>query len=189
MAILILGLVVFFAVHSLRIVSPAMRDGLVARIGEMPWRGLYSVVSFIGLGLIIYGFGLARQDPIAVYDPPSWGRHITMLLVLLAFIAIAVSLLPPGKLKPMLKHPMLAGIKLWAFGHLLANGDLASILLFGAFLAWAVVDRIALKRRPGVVLPKPGPVKYDVLAVVLALVVYGLFVARLHLALIGVPVV
>jgi Predicted membrane protein len=188
MTILILGLLVFFAVHSVRIVAPGVRESVIARRGAGAWRGIYSVISLVGLVLIVWGYGLARQDPVVVYDPPYALRHLTMLLVLVAFVFLAVSQMPAGKLKPMLKHPMLAGLKLWALGHLLVNGDLASILLFGSFLVWAVVDRIAVKRRPGVVLPTPGPITNDIVAVVVGVLVYGLFVWKLHIWLIGVPV-
>ncbi|ODN71749.1 NnrU family protein [Methylobrevis pamukkalensis] len=188
MLVLILGLVLFLGFHSVRIFAPGWRDGMVARLGAGPWRGLYSLVSIVGVVLIVWGYGLSRQDPIVVYDPPMALRHLTMLLVLIAFICFAVSLMPAGKLKPKLKHPMLAAVKIWAFGHLLVNGDLASILLFGSFLAWAVVDRISLKRRPGVVIPAPGPVRNDLIAAAVGVVAYLLFVWQLHTLLIGVPV-
>ena len=187
MAILILGLVIFLGVHSVRIFAPAWRDARVASMGEGPWKGVYSLVAVVGLVLMIWGYYLARPLAPVLYSTPFWMVHLQLLLMALSFIALAAAELPAGRLKPMLKHPMLVAVKLWAFGHLLVNGDLASVLLFGAFLAWAVVDRISAKRRNAPI-PAPGPVSNDILAAVIGLVVYGLFVWKLHEWLIGVPV-
>ncbi len=187
MAILILGLVIFLGVHSVRIFAPAWRDARVASMGEMRWKGIYSLVSLVGLVVLIWGYALARPLAPVLYVTPFWMVHLQLLLMALSFIALAASQLPAGRLKPMLKHPMLVAVKLWAFGHLLVNGDLASVLLFGTFLVWAVLDRISAKRRNAPI-PAPGPVLNDVLAVVIGLVVYGLFIWKLHEWLIGVPV-
>lgn len=187
MAILILGLVIFLGIHSVRIFAPAWRDARVAAMGEGPWKGVYSLVAVVGLVLMIWGYYLARPLAPVLYFTPFWMVHLQLLLMALSFIALAAAELPAGRLKPMLKHPMLVAVKLWAFGHLLVNGDLASVLLFGAFLAWAVVDRISAKRRNAPV-PAPGPVSNDILAAAIGLVVYGLFVWKLHEWLIGVPV-
>ncbi len=187
MEILVLGLVMFFAAHLVP-TRPALRAALADRLGTMGYRGAHSVVALVGLALIVYGYGLARaQGPALVYDPPYWMRHVTMLLMLIAFIVLPASFLP-GKIKATVKHPMLVAVKTWALSHLLVNGDLASVLLFATFLAWAVYDRISMKRRPAPA-PVKGTVVNDVLVVVIGIVLYGAFVMKLHLWLIGVPVI
>lgn len=185
MTILIVGLVLFLGIHSVRIFAPAWRDAMRARLGDGPWRGLYSLVSIVGFVLIVWGFGMARADTGYLYDPPLWTRHLAALLMLFSFIALGIYGFPPGRLKPILKHPMLVAIKIWAVAHLLANGETASVVLFGAVLVWAVADRISVKRR-GAPVPAPGPVKWDVAAVAAGVVLYLLFIWRLHLWLIGV---
>jgi uncharacterized membrane protein len=188
MLILIFGLILFLGIHSVRIVAPELRDAQIAARGRGAWRGLYSIVALAGLVLIVWGYGLARQTAPILYEPPVWTRHLNLLLMVFAFIALAASQLPAGRIKAALKHPMLVAVKVWALGHLLANGDLAALLLFGTFLAWAVLDRISVKRR-GDDGPTPGPVKWDVAAIVVGLVAYLLFAFILHEWLIGVPVI
>lgn len=188
MLYLILGLVIFLGVHSVEIVSPTFRSRAVAQLGEKPYKGIYSLLSLIGFVLLVWGYGVARQHPILMYAPPLWMRHLTLLLMLPVFPLLLAAYLP-GRIKAAVKHPMLAAVKLWAFAHLLANGMLADLLLFGGFLLWAVADRISVKRR-AVVRPVPGPppAKYnDLIAVVGGLALYVLFVFWLHLWLIGVP--
>ena len=185
MNVLIIGLILFLGVHSVRIAAPAWRDRRIAAMGEGPWKGLYSLVSIVGFVLLVWGYGLARPEASILYEPPVWMKHFTALLMIFAFISLAVYAVPAGRLKPMLKHPMLVAIKIWALAHLLANGDLASILLFGTFLVWAVFDRISVKRRAAPI-PATGPVLNDVIAIVAGLVVYALFVWRLHAWLFGV---
>jgi uncharacterized membrane protein len=183
---LILGLVLFLGVHSVSIAAPAWRDAQVQRLGEQPWKGLYSLVSIAGFVVLVVGYGIARQQPMVLYTPPAWMRHVTLLLMIPVFPLLFSAYLP-GRIQAALKHPFLVGVKLWAFAHLLSNGTLADVLLFGGFLAWAVADRISLKRRP--VRPVPGaprrPIN-DGLAVVIGLAVYALFVIRAHQWLIGV---
>jgi uncharacterized membrane protein len=188
MLYLILGLVIFLGVHSVEIVSPTLRSRAVARLGEKPYKGAYSLLSIMGFVLLVWGYGVARQDPILVYAPPVWMRHLTLLLMLPVFPLLLAAYLP-GRIKAAVKHPMLAAVKAWALAHLLANGMLADVLLFGGFLLWAVADRISVKRR-AVVRPVPGPPpgKYnDLIAVVGGLALYVLFVFWLHTWLIGVP--
>ncbi len=185
MFVLILGLILFLGIHSVRIVAPGWRDARFAAMGN-GWRGLYSLVSAVGLVLIVWGYSLAWPTSPVLYDPPLWTKHVAALLMVFALVALAVSQFPGGKLKKMLKHPMLLSVKIWAFAHLLANGELASILLFGGFLAWAVVDRISLKRRGDMGPAVAGPVVWDVVAVGVGIVVYLLFVSGLHLWLFGV---
>lgn len=186
MGILILGLVLFLGTHSIGIVAPAWRERLRSRLGELGWKALYSVFSLLGFVLICYGFGLSRQDPILLYTPPRWLRHVAFLFMLPAFPLLYAAKLP-GKIRTATKHPMLAAVKFWGFAHLLANGRLADVLLFGGFLAWAVVDRISFKRRPPQVLrtAPPGPYN-DAIAVVVGLATYVFFILWAHLWLFGV---
>ncbi|WP_111496904.1 NnrU family protein [Marinobacter bohaiensis] len=187
MGVLILGLVLFLGVHSLSIVASGGRDRLVARLGEQPFKGLYSLASLVGLILIIWGYGLARQEPVVVYLPPAWLRHLALLLLLPVFPLLLATYLP-GRIQRAAKHPTLIAVKLWALAHLLANGMLADVVLFGAFLAWAVAERISLKRRtPRAVPALPASPRNDLIAVVGGLLVYGAFVVWLHRVLIGVP--
>ena len=183
MFVLVLGLILFLGIHSVRIVAPGWRDARLAAMGN-GWRGLYSIVSTVGLVLVVWGYSLAWPGPV-LYTPPLWTRHVAALLMLVSLIALAVSQLPGGKLKKMLKHPMLLSVKVWAFAHLLANGELASILLFGGFLAWAVVNRISLKRRGDMGPAVAGPVVWDAPAVALGTAFYQVFVFGLHLWLFG----
>lgn len=192
MALLIAGLVLFLGIHILPML-PATRSGLVTRLGENGYKGVFTLVSAVGLGLTIYGYGQARfEGSPLLYDPPFWLRHVTMLLMVPVFIFLAAAYMP-CKIARALKHPMLIAIKLWALSHLLANGDLASVLLFGGFFLWAVADRISIKRRgPGagqLAAATQDPGKYsDVLVILIGLALYGLFVWKLHAWLIGVPV-
>ena len=186
MTYLIAGLVIFLGVHSVAIIAPQFRTRARERLGEGGWKGAYGLISLIGFVLIVEGFGLAQQSPVVLYSPPSWMRHVTFLFMLPVFPLLLAAYLP-GRIKSAAKHPMLAAVKFWAFGHLLANGTLADVLLFGGFLAWAVVDRISLKRRPPQALRTVLPGRFnDLAAVVLGLVLYGSFVGWLHVRLFGV---
>lgn len=186
MLLLILGLVVFLGVHSVSIVAPAWRDAQVARRGDMAWKGLYSVLSALGFALLVVGYGQARLDPVVLYVPPVALRHLALLLMLPVFVLLLAAYLP-GRIRAAARHPMLAATKLWATAHLLANGTLADVLLFGGFLVWAVADRISLKRRPARPVPGAPPrAANDAVALVGGLLLYGLFVAWGHRALIGV---
>ena len=186
MGYLLVGLALFLGVHSVAIVAPEWRDRRVAALGEVPWKGVYALVSIVGFLLLIYGFGQARLDPVVLYAPPPWLRHITALLMLPVFPLLFAAYLP-GRIKTALKHPMLAAVKFWALAHLLSNGNLGDVLLFGGFLVWAVLDRISLKHRPPRTIPGAPPSKFnDAIAVVLGLVVYVAFVKWLHVLWIGV---
>jgi uncharacterized membrane protein len=185
MALLIAGLIVFLGVHSFAIFAPALRERALRRLGEPTWKGLYSVASLAGFVMLVYGFGLARQSPVVLYVPPGWMRHVTFLFMLPVFpLLLAANL--PGRIKTATKHPMLAAVKFWAFGHLLSNGMLADVLLFGGFLAWAVVDRISLKRRTQHLRMMPPGRFNDAIAVVLGLALYVFFIVWAHLRLFGV---
>ena len=146
-AYLILGLVLFLCVHSLRIFAGDWRDAQVARMGELRWKGLYALFSAAGLGLIIWGYGMARADAIVLWNPPVWTRHLTALLTVPVFILLVAAYLPGSHIKAKIGHPMVAGVKIWALAHLLANGNLADVALFGAFLAWAVANFVSARRR------------------------------------------
>lgn len=144
---LILGLVLFLGVHSLRIFANDWRDAQVARMGELRWKGVYSLFSVIGLGLVIWGYGLARVDPVVLWLPPAWTRHLAALLTVPAFILLVAAYLPGSHIKARIGHPMVAGVKIWALAHLLSNGNLADVALFGAFLVWAIANFVASRRR------------------------------------------
>jgi uncharacterized membrane protein len=188
LAILVLGLAVFFAAHVFTAFRGARHD-LIARIGENSYKAAYSLISFVGLALIVYGYARYRATGwIDVWYPPAWTRHVTVALVWPSIIMIAAAY-SPGRIKTALKHPMLAGIKLWAFAHLVSNGDLGSIVLFGSFLAYAVFDRITLKRRtdPGAPPIPVGGIRNDVIAVIAGTVIYLLLGWFFHPYVIGVP--
>ena len=185
MGLLIAGLIVFLGIHSIAIFAPAMRTRLLARFGEGGWKGVYSVLSLIGFLMIVYGFGVARLSPVSLYTPPHWLRHVTFLIMLPVFPLLLAAYLP-GRIKTAAKHPMLAAVKFWALAHLLSNGTLADVLLFGGFLAWAVMDRISLKHRVQVLRTAPPGRFNDAIAVVLGLGLYVFFILWAHVRLFGV---
>ena len=188
MIVLILGLLLFLGAHSVRIFADAWRSRQIARLGERKWKGLYSLVSGIGFVLIIWGYGLARAHPMLLWTPPVWLRHLAILLTVLAFILLAAAYVPRNRIKARVGHPMIAGVKLWAFAHLLANGTLAAVVLFGAFLVWAIAAFASARRRDrraGTAYP-PGTSARDALTVVVGLVAWALFAFLLHQWLIGV---
>jgi uncharacterized membrane protein len=189
MAILIIGLVIFLGIHTLTTLRDT-RAGLISRLGEGGYKGLYSLAAGVGLVLIIWGFGSYRSGGyIQVWDPPAWTRHVAMPLVWLAFIALVATYAPAGKIKGLLRHPMLVAVKLWALAHLLANGDLGSIILFGSLLAWAVWDRIAVKRRGDLGAPRVASFNTgDAIAIVVGTLA-AIAMVYLHPIIIGVPIV
>lgn len=146
-AYLILGLVLFLGVHSVRIFAGDWRDAQVARMGELRWKGVFALFSAIGLGLIIWGYGMTRADAIVLWNPPVWTRHLTALLTVPVFILLVAAYLPGSHIKARIGHPMVAGVKIWALAHLLANGNLADVALFGSFLIWAVASFVSARRR------------------------------------------
>ncbi len=188
---LILGLLLFFAVHLLP-TSPSLRHGLAERFGEPAYKIAFSVLSFVAFALIVFGYHklqvMPGKNPV-LWDPPSWTRHIAFLLMLPAMILLVAAFVP-SRIRTAAKHPMLAAIKFWALAHLLVNGDLGSLVLFGSFLAFAVYDRISVKRRPGAG-PPPNPpgALNDVLVVAGGLALYAFMMFWGHGALIGVPIV
>jgi uncharacterized membrane protein len=188
MTVLILGLLLFLGTHSVRIFADGWRSRQLARLGEGKWKGVYSAVSVIGFVLIVWGYGLARAEPVFLWSPPVWTRHVAALLTMPAFILLAAAYVPGNRIKARLGHPMVAGVKIWAFAHLLANGTLAAVVLFGAFLAWAVADFASARRRDrraGTVYPAGSPGR-DAVSVIVGLVAWAVFAFLLHGWLIGV---
>ncbi len=188
MIALILGLLIFLGVHSVRLVGDGWRAAQIARVGETFWKGLYSLAAAVGLALIIWGYHLAQAQPLVLWTPPSWMRHLGVLLTVPAFVLLAAAYVPRNRIKAAVGHPMVAGVKLWAFAHLLVNGTLAAMLLFGAFLVWAVVDFTSARRRDraaGTRYPA-GTASRDAVVVVVGLVAWALFAFLLHGWLIGV---
>jgi len=187
--VLLLGLVVFLGVHSVSIAAPGWRSAQIARRGERAWKGVYSIAAGIGLALLIVGYGMARREPVVLYTPPTALRHLALLVMLPVFPLLFAAYMP-GRISRAAKHPMLLAVKFWATAHLLANGSLADVLLFGGFLVWAVADRISVKRRtaaeahavPGA---PPGP-RNDLIAVGDGLAVYAVTLLWAHRWLFGV---
>ncbi len=191
MMYLVLGLVIFFGTHLFSAVrSRAPGKNLRETMGEGPYMGLYSLLSIAGFALIVWGYGAARPAPI-LYTPPAFLAHVNLLLMAFAMIFLAAAYLPTGRIKKAVKHPMLLAVKIWAFGHLLANGELNSVLLFGSFLAYGVIDRIAVKRRGD---NGPGPdaavsMVGDAGAVLVGLAAYAAIAFWLHPILFGMPAI
>ena len=147
MTAVILGLLLFLGVHSVRIVAEGWRRRTIARVGEGPWKGVYTLLSLAGLALIVWGFGQARANPTVLWAPPVWTRHLAALLMLVSLVLLAAAYVPGNQLKARLHHPMVLGVKVWALAHLLANNTLADLLLFGGFLTWAVLNFRAARQR------------------------------------------
>ena len=188
MTILILGLLLFLGVHSTRIIAGDWRTAQLKRHGEGAWKGVYAVLSLAGFALIIWGFGLARQQPLVLWMPPVGMRHVAALLTLIAFVLLVATYVPRNAIKSSVHHPMLLAVKVWAFAHLLSNGKLADVVLFGAFLGWAVVCFIAARKRDraaGTQYPA-GTTGATVATVVVGAAAWAGFAFWLHGALIGV---
>jgi uncharacterized membrane protein len=189
MAILLLGLVLFLGMHSVRIVADGWRTTMFQRLGEQRWKALFGAVSLVGFALIVWGYGLARQSPVVLWPaPPTAVRHVAALLTLVAFVLLAATYVPGNQIKARLRHPMVIGVKVWAFAHLLSNNTLADLVLFGAFLVWAVLDfRAARKReRTLATVPAAGTASRTAIAVVIGVVAWALFAFLLHDRWIGV---
>jgi uncharacterized membrane protein len=185
---LIAGLVLFLGLHSVRIVADGWRSTQIVRIGERKWKGVYALLSLIGFVFLVWGYGQARLEPIVLWSPPAWSRHVAALLTLPAFVLVVAGNMRGTRMKGAFGHPMVLGVKLWAFAHLIANGTLAATILFGSFLAWAIVDFISLRRRDralGTVYP-PGTLSRDALATVIGVIAWVAFAFWLHGLLFGV---
>jgi uncharacterized membrane protein len=184
----VIGLLLFFAAHSVSIIDEGWRNRMATRLGEPAWQGIYSLISLAGLALMIWGYGMARQVALPLYAPPVWARHLALLVMLPVFPLLIATYLP-GRIQHAARHPMLLATMLWAVAHLLANGNLADVLLFGAFLTWAAVDRLSLSRR----MPRPLPMlpagkRNDLIALAGGTGIYLAFLFGLHQRLIGVPI-
>jgi len=185
MTLLVLGIVLFLGMHSVSIAALPLRDRLAAK-SELGWKAFYSLVSLVGIVLIVTGYGELRQSPTILYESPVWLRHVAALLLLPVFVLFLAPYFP-GRIKSALGHPQLVAVKLWAVAHLLVNGILADLLLFGPFLVWAVADRISMKGRPARPLPgAPESKANDAIIVVGGLALYAAFVIWFHEMLIGV---
>lgn len=188
MGMLVLGLVLFLGAHITRIVAEGWRTRMIARWGERPWKLGYSGVSVLGLILVVWGYSLARQQPVVLWTPPRGMNHLAALLNLVAFVLLAAAYVPRNAIRARLHHPMVAGVKLWAFAHLLSNGTLADLVLFGSFLLWSVLSFSAARRRDrlaGTVYP-PGSTRGTVATLLVGLVGGVAFALWLHGPLIGV---
>lgn len=188
MSLMILGLLLFLGVHSLRIVADGWRARTIARVGALAWKGAYALVALLGFALICWGFAQARLQPQPLWTPPAALKHLNALFTLAAFVLLAAAYVPRNQIKARLHHPMLLGVKLWAFGHLLATGTLADAVLFGSFLLWAVLDFRAARqrdRRLGTVYP-PGTAGATAGTVLIGVAAWALFAFWLHAAWIGV---
>jgi len=188
MIVLVLGLVIFLGVHSVRIVADDWRGATLSRVGEGTWKGVYSLLSAVGLVLLIWGYGLTRTAPVELWSPPVWTRHAAALLTLVAFVLLAAAYVPGTRIKAAVGHPMVVGTKVWAFAHLLANGRLADVVLFGAFLAWAVALYAASRRRDRRLGVRyvAGPASRDAIAVAVGVAAWVAFAFWLHAWLFGV---
>ena len=188
MTILLIGLVIFLGIHSTRIVADGWRSAQIARIGAGPWKLGYAVLSLIGFYLLLWGYGMARQAPVVLWNPPVAMRHIAGLLMLIAFVLLAATYVPRNGIKARLHHPMVLSVKVWAFAHLLANGTLADVLLFGSFLAWSVLSFSAARRRDRAAGTRylAGTMAGTLATVAVGGAAWALFAFRLHGWLIGV---
>jgi uncharacterized membrane protein len=188
MTALVIGLVLFLGLHSTRMVADGVRSRFIAQRGERAWRGLYSLGSAIGLVLIVWGFGQARQAPLVLWSPPEWTRPLAAVLTLVGIVLITAAYVPRNMLKAWVGHPMVLGTKVWAFAHLLATGTLAGLLLFGGFLLWAVWCYRSLRARDRAAGRQavPGQAVPTVIAVVVGAALWFVFAYWLHGWLIGV---
>lgn len=186
--ILTAGLVLFLGMHAVRIPNDQRRSGMMARLGKSKYRTLFTVASIVGLVLIVYGYGQARLDPVFVWSPPAAMRHIAALLMLFSMILLAACYVPMNHIKAKLQHPMTLSVKVWALAHLIANGSLADIVLFGSFLVWAVLlFKSARRRAIPMGFAGDGPTKVGTLmTVVVGVLGWLIFAAWLHVHLIGV---
>ena len=188
MLVLVLGLILFLATHSVRIFADPWRRRRIEAHGKGRWMAVYSVLSILSLVLIVWGYGMARENPIVVWDPPVWTRHLAILLTLPAFALVTLNRAEPGPVRAAVGHPMILGVKIWAFAHLLANGTLADIVLFGALLVWAIVAYAAARRRDRAegIVHRSGPWGPELARMAAGIVIWVGFLLFLHEWLIGV---
>jgi uncharacterized membrane protein len=188
MTLLVLGLVLFLGAHSIRIFADDWRSGVRTRMGENAWKGVYSLVSLAGFALIVWGYGQARLDPVILWTPMTWTKHLASLLTLGAFVLLAGAYVPGNGIKARVHHPMVLAVKVWALAHLLANHTLADVVLFGSFLVWAVLDFRSARQRDraaGTLYPA-GSTGRTIAAVVVGVGLWAAFAFWAHAAWIGV---
>ncbi len=189
MTLLVAGLILFLGIHSIRIFAENGRTALVSKLGANGYKGLYTVVAIVGLVLIVIGYGQARMTPSMVWNPPVAMRHIAALLTLIAFVLLTAAYIPRNRIKRAVGHPMVLAVKVWAFAHLLANGNIADFVLFGSFLIWAVLDFRAARRRDkaaGYVRPPEVSALADLITLVVGVGGWLVFAMWLHVMLIGI---
>jgi uncharacterized membrane protein len=189
MTALILGLLLFLGIHSTRIVADGTRSAFITQRGAKAWKGLYTVLSLAGFALLVWGYGMARQQPTVLWaTPPVWTKHLAALLTLISFVLITAANVPGNGIRARLHHPMTLGVKVWAFGHLIANNTLADLLLFGGFLVWSIVLFASARRRDRAAgkTYAPGTASRTVLTVVIGVVLWVVFAFWAHGWLIGV---
>jgi uncharacterized membrane protein len=188
MILLIAGLILFIGAHSIRIFSDATRTKMIEKIGLNKWKGLVTLLSIAGFALLVIGYQQARMTPVPLWEPPVWGRYLAVLLNLFAFILITAAYVPGNSIKARIGHPMVASVKIWALAHLLANGNLVDLVLFGTFLIWAVLDfRVSRKRdRTENVVRPVGVMSKTLITVAIGVVLWAAFVLYLHAYLVGV---
>lgn len=189
MTLLILGLIIFLGMHSIHMMAPGLRQAGMARLGTRGWKGVFAVISIAGFVLLVMGYGEARMEPTWIWQSPAWMSHVVALLMVPAMILLVATYVPGTYMKARMGHPLLLATKIWALAHLLANGGVHDLILFGAFLAWAVADFIVSRKRDraaGTTYPAVG-VSRDIIAVVLGLALYLAFIFKLHVWLMGVP--
>ena len=185
---LLAGLLLFLGVHSTRVFADNWRNQTRERLGALPFKGIYSLLSLVGLVLVVWGYGVARQQPVVLWNPPVATRHLAALLTLFSFVLLAAVYVPGNQIKARLHHPMVLGVKVWALAHLLANGTLGSVLLFGSFLVWAIVLFAASRRRDRRehTVYARGNARATAITVVVGVLAWSAFAFWLHRALIGV---
>ncbi|SIT65599.1 Uncharacterized membrane protein [Ectothiorhodosinus mongolicus] len=190
MSLLIIGLILFLGMHSMRFVAPGVRQNVIDKAGDKAWIGIASIVSLVGLYLIVQGYGTARLEPFwlqRIWMSPPWTAHVAALFMLVAFIILAAAFVPNNHIKAMFGHPMVISVKVWAIAHLFANGTRADVILFGAFLIWSVLSFRAARQRDKAegVVRAPGRGGMTALTVVVGVAAYLVFAFYLHMLLIG----
>lgn len=189
MLLLILGLVLFLGTHSVRIFAETWRGGMIKRLGPQGWKGLYSAIALLGLVLIVVGYGSARTAPVELWPASTGARHLASLLTLFSFILVTAAYIPANRIRARLRHPMVLGVKLWAGAHLISNGNVADLVLFGSILIWAILDFRAARMRDraaGVTRVAAGLLSRDLIVVAAGTALWGLFAFHLHARWIGV---
>lgn len=188
MPYLIAGLIVFLGLHSIRIAADSWRNAAIQSMGEGAYKGVYSLVSLVGLVCIVWGFSIARETPVVLWTPPIGMRHGASLLTLIAFILLSAAYVPGNSIRSRFHHPMVLGVKAWALAHLMATGQMVHLVLFGSFLAWAVIDYVSLRRRDRAAgkVYAAGHLKATLLAVAIGAITWWVFAFKLHGWLVGI---